>query len=92
MQICDITYQTDQTYLTDQTSERELDPDVRTGTGEISAFSPRRFHPVSSARDSRDIVAPHGPAIVIAASGISTLCSRAMACARASIDRASLRM
>ena len=52
--------------------EIELDSDVRSGTGEISAFSPKRFRAISSARDSRDAVASHGPAIVIAASGMAT--------------------
>lgn len=52
--------------------EAELDPDVRSGTGEISAFSPRRFRPVASARESREITSSHGAAIVIAASGMAT--------------------
>jgi len=52
--------------------EAELDPDVRAGTGEISAFSPRRFRAVASGRESREITAPHRPAIVVAASGMAT--------------------
>ena len=45
--------------------ETELDADVRAGTGEVSAFSPQRFRAISSARDSREITASHGAAIVI---------------------------
>jgi len=50
----------------------ELDPDVRAGAGAITAFSPRRFRAVASGRESREITAPHGAAIVIAASGMAT--------------------
>jgi metallo-beta-lactamase family protein len=52
--------------------ELELDTDVRAGTGATSAFSPRRFHAISSARDSREAVKARGPAIVVAASGMAT--------------------
>ena len=52
--------------------ERELDPDVRAGTGEISAYATKRFQPVASARESRDVVESRGPAIVISASGMAT--------------------
>lgn len=52
--------------------ERELDPDVRHGTGEISAYATKRFQPVVSARESRDVVESRGPAIVISASGMAT--------------------
>ena len=52
--------------------ERELDPDVRAGTGEISAYATKRFQPVVSARESRDVVESRGPAIVISASGMAT--------------------
>lgn len=52
--------------------ERELDPDVRSGTGEIGAYATKRFQPVVSARESRDVVESRGPAIVISASGMAT--------------------
>jgi metallo-beta-lactamase family protein len=52
--------------------ERELDPDVRHGTGEISAYATKRFQPVVSPRESRDVVGSRGPAIVISASGMAT--------------------
>ena len=52
--------------------ELELDSDVRAGTGEVTAFSPRRFRAISSARESKEVVASHGAAIVIAASGMAT--------------------
>jgi len=52
--------------------ERELDPDVRQGTGEIGAYATRRFQPVVSARESRAVVESRGPAIVISASGMAT--------------------
>lgn len=52
--------------------ERELDPDVRSGTGEISVYATKRFQPVVSARESRDVVESRGPAIVISASGMAT--------------------
>ena len=52
--------------------ERELDPNVRSGTGEISAYATKRFQPVVSARESRDVVESRGPAIVISASGMAT--------------------
>jgi metallo-beta-lactamase family protein len=52
--------------------DQELDRDVQSGTGTFLAFSPRHFRAVSSARESRAVVAGHGPAIVIAASGMAT--------------------
>jgi metallo-beta-lactamase family protein len=52
--------------------DRQLDPDVRVGTGNVSAFSPKRFYAVASARESRDVVASKEPAIVISASGMAT--------------------
>ena len=36
--------------------ERELDPDVRAGTGEVGAYATRRFQPVASPRESREII------------------------------------
>lgn len=52
--------------------EQELDRDVQTGSREISAYRPRRFQPISSPRESRQVVASDGPAIVISASGMAT--------------------
>jgi metallo-beta-lactamase family protein len=52
--------------------QHELDPNVRYGTGEISAYATKRFQPVVSARESRDVVESRGPAIVISASGMAT--------------------
>jgi metallo-beta-lactamase family protein len=52
--------------------ERELDPDVRVGTGEISAYATKRFQPVVSPRESEQVVKSAGPAIVISASGMAT--------------------
>ncbi|MET0212552.1 MAG: MBL fold metallo-hydrolase [Vicinamibacterales bacterium] len=52
--------------------DRDLDPDVRSGTGEISAYATKRFQPVVSARESRELVESRGPAIVISASGMAT--------------------
>jgi metallo-beta-lactamase family protein len=50
----------------------ELDADSRPTRGEVSAFATARFQPVSSARESRDIVSLPGPAIVISSSGMAT--------------------
>ena len=52
--------------------ERELDPEVRVGTGEISAYATKRFQPVVSPRESQEVVKSAGPAIVISASGMAT--------------------
>jgi len=52
--------------------DRHLDADMRVGTGDISAFSPKRFYAVPSARESRDVVASKEPAIIISASGMAT--------------------
>ena len=52
--------------------ERELDLDVRSGTGTASAFSPKRFHAVASPRESWSVVESKEPAIVISASGMAT--------------------
>jgi len=52
--------------------ERELDPDVRHGTGEIGAYATKRFQPIVSSRESREVVAARDPAIVISASGMAT--------------------
>jgi metallo-beta-lactamase family protein len=52
--------------------ERELDPDVRAGTGEVGAYATRRFQPVVSPRESREITASRDPAIIVSASGMAT--------------------
>ena len=52
--------------------DAQLDPDVRVGTGDVSAFSPKRFYAVASARESREVVASKEPAIIISASGMAT--------------------
>ncbi len=50
----------------------ELDPDVRPTRRDVCAFCTARFEPVESARESQDVVARPGPAIVISASGMAT--------------------
>ena len=50
--------------------ELELDPAVR--NGDVSAYATKRFRPVTSPRESRDVVASREPAIVISASGMAT--------------------
>jgi metallo-beta-lactamase family protein len=52
--------------------ETELDPEIRTGTGDIAAYSTQRFRAVETSQASREIVASHKPAIVISASGMAT--------------------
>jgi metallo-beta-lactamase family protein len=52
--------------------ERELDPDVRMGTGEISAYATKRFRPVATPRESKELTAMREPAIIISASGMAT--------------------
>lgn len=52
--------------------ERELDLDVRVGTGEISAYATKRFQPVASPKESSEVVKSAEPAIVISASGMAT--------------------
>lgn len=51
---------------------QELDADVRTREGSIGPYIPRRFHAVSSPRESHEIVAGQTPAIIISASGMAT--------------------
>jgi metallo-beta-lactamase family protein len=50
----------------------ELDPDLRPGRGELSAFCTRRFRFVSSTQQSIELAASKTPAIVISASGMAT--------------------
>jgi metallo-beta-lactamase family protein len=52
--------------------EKELDPDMRVGTGDLTRYRSKRFHAVSSVRESREVVASNDPAIVISASGMAT--------------------
>ena len=50
----------------------ELDDDIGRRRGEVSAFCTKRFTPVVSAQESRDVVERSGPYIVISASGMAT--------------------
>jgi metallo-beta-lactamase family protein len=50
----------------------ELDPEMRTGRGEISAFVTRRFQQVSSPQQSAELVASRLPSIIISSSGMAT--------------------
>ncbi len=50
----------------------ELDPDLRLGGRHVSAFATEHFQTVESPQQSKDLVASHTPAIVIAASGMAT--------------------
>ena len=50
----------------------ELDGDIGRRRGEVSAFCTKRFTPVVSAQESRDVVERSGPYIVISASGMAT--------------------
>jgi metallo-beta-lactamase family protein len=52
--------------------EAELDADVRVGDGTNRAYATRNFHPVSTPKESKEIVQSPGPAIVISASGMAT--------------------
>jgi metallo-beta-lactamase family protein len=50
----------------------DLDPDMRTRRGEMSAFTTKRFTAVSSPQQSREIQASRLPSIVISSSGMAT--------------------
>jgi metallo-beta-lactamase family protein len=50
----------------------ELDPDVRPGRGDVSAFGTRRFRFVSSTQQSIELAGTKSPAIVISSSGMAT--------------------
>jgi len=50
----------------------DLDPDMRTGRGQVSAFTTERFTAVSSVVQSRQIQASPAPCIVISSSGMAT--------------------
>jgi len=51
---------------------RDLDPDMQTGRGQLSAFTTQRFTAVSSVVQSRQIQASPAPCIVVSASGMAT--------------------
>ena len=51
---------------------QELDPDIRPGRREVSAFCTRRFQVVRSTQQSKDLTRSKGPAIVISSSGMAT--------------------
>jgi metallo-beta-lactamase family protein len=55
-------------------SERadELDPDVRPGRGQVSAFVTKRFQPVNTSRQSAELTKSKKPSIVISSSGMAT--------------------
>ncbi len=50
----------------------ELDADIGRRRGEVSAFCTKRFTPVATSQESRDVVERRGPYIVISASGMAT--------------------
>jgi metallo-beta-lactamase family protein len=50
----------------------DLDPDVRPARGEVCGFCTERFIPVTTPRESQEVVDMQGPAIVISASGMAT--------------------
>ena len=50
----------------------DLDPDMRTRRGEMSAFTTTRFTAVASPQQSREIQASRQPSIVISSSGMAT--------------------
>lgn len=51
---------------------RDLDPDMQTMRGQMSAFTTKRFTAVASPQQSREIQASRQPAIVISSSGMAT--------------------
>ena len=52
--------------------EAELDLDIRSLDGSLRMYRTKQFHPVSSPRESKEIVASRQPGIVISASGMAT--------------------
>ena len=50
----------------------DLDPDMQTRRGEMSAFTTKRFTAVASPQQSREIQASRQPSIVISSSGMAT--------------------
>jgi metallo-beta-lactamase family protein len=55
-----------------QQRANELDPDMQTLRGELSAFMTRRFRLVSTAQQSSELVGSRIPSIVISSSGMAT--------------------
>ena len=51
---------------------RDLDPDMQTKRGQVSAFSTKRFTAVSSVTQSKEIQASPAPCIVVSSSGMAT--------------------
>ena len=50
----------------------ELDPDVRPGRGQVSAFMTKRFQAITSDRQSSELTASRVPSIIISSSGMAT--------------------
>ena len=50
----------------------ELDSEMRTGRGEVSAFMTTRFQTVTSTKQSDDLVASGTPCIILSSSGMAT--------------------
>jgi metallo-beta-lactamase family protein len=50
----------------------DLDPDVRPGRGQVTAFMTKRFHAVTSDRQSSELTASRMPSIIISSSGMAT--------------------
>jgi len=50
----------------------ELDSEMRTGRGEVSAFMTTRFQTVTSTEQSDDLVASNTPSIILSSSGMAT--------------------
>jgi len=50
----------------------ELDPEMRPGLREVSAFSTERFQTIASTQQSKELTANRRPAIVISSSGMAT--------------------
>lgn len=51
---------------------RDLDPDMQTARGQMSAFTTRRFTAVASPQQSKEVQASPAPCIVVSASGMAT--------------------
>jgi metallo-beta-lactamase family protein len=50
----------------------ELDPELRPGSRHVCVFATEHFETISSPQESKDLVASHKPAIVVASSGMAT--------------------
>jgi metallo-beta-lactamase family protein len=51
---------------------RDLDPDMQTRRGQVSAFTTRRFTAIASPQQSKEVQASPAPCIVVSASGMAT--------------------